>query len=150
MGEKLEDRIKLLVELSNFKKNPESIPINMLVPVPGTPLEKNNKIDPFDFIKIVAITRIMMPTSYIRLSAGRKQMNSQTQAMCFMAGVNSIFYGCKLLTTANPNEKDDLNLFKKLNLKIQRNTIKEKNNKEKINFLDSSLTNKQNFYNAAL
>ncbi|XRX42877.1 MAG: biotin synthase BioB [Buchnera aphidicola (Tetraneura sorini)] len=150
MGEKLEDRIKLLLELSSFKKNPESIPINMLVPVPGTPLEKNNKIDPFDFIKIVAITRIMMPTSYIRLSAGRKQMNNQTQAMCFMAGVNSIFYGCKLLTTANPNEKDDLNLFKKLNLKIQRKTIKEKDKKKKINFLDSDLTKTQNFYNAAL
>ncbi|CAL4042836.1 Biotin synthase [Buchnera aphidicola (Tetraneura ulmi)] len=150
MGEKVEDRIKLLVELSNFKKNPESIPINMLVPFTGTPLEKNSGIDPFDFIKIVAITRIMMPTSYIRLSAGRKQMNNQTQAMCFMAGVNSIFYGCKLLTSDNPNEKDDLYLFKKLNLKIEKKIITKKNEKEKINFLDSSFIKKQNFYNADL
>lgn len=120
LGEKIKDRIDFLMELSNLPKPPESVPINMLVKIPGTPLEKNKKVNEFDFIKIIAIARIMMPKSYIRLSAGREKMNLQTQAMCFMVGANSIFYGCKLLTTKNQSEKKDLKLFKKLNLKPEK------------------------------
>ncbi len=80
----------------------------------GTPLADNEDVDAFDFIRTIAVARIMMPTSYVRLSAGREQMSEQTQAMCFMAGANSIFYGCKLLTTPNPEEDKDVQLFRKL------------------------------------
>ncbi len=111
LGETVRDRAGLLVQLANLPKPPESVPINMLVKVKGTPLENNDDVDAFEFIRTIAIARIMMPTSYVRLSAGREQMNEQTQAMCFMAGANSIFYGCKLLTTANPEEDKDLQLF---------------------------------------
>ncbi|CAL4321201.1 Biotin synthase [Buchnera aphidicola (Chaitophorus sp. 3695)] len=138
LGEKIQDRIEFLMELSNLPKPPESIPINMLVKVPGTPLEKNKKVNDFDFIKIIAIARIMMPKSYIRLSAGREKMNFQTQAMCFMVGANSIFYGCKLLTTKNQSEKKDIKLFKKLNLKPEKLKFK----------LNDINYNKNLFYNA--
>ncbi|QCI23829.1 biotin synthase BioB [Buchnera aphidicola (Macrosiphoniella sanborni)] len=148
LGEKKQDRIELLMTLSNLSIPPESVPINMLVKIPGTPMENNKNVDPFDFIRIIAAARIMMPKSYIRLSAGRKNMNDQTQAMCFMAGANSIFYGCKLLTAENPEEQNDLKLLKKLNLhpEYQKyNTSK----KFKYNSLVSSLKiNKNQYYNA--
>lgn len=114
MGEGSADRAGLLVELANLPVHPESVPINMLVKVTGTPLEKVDDVDPFEFIKLIAIARIMMPKSSVRLSAGRESMNEQMQALCFMAGANSVFYGCKLLTTPNPDEDSDLQLFKKL------------------------------------
>ncbi|XZR53234.1 MAG: biotin synthase BioB [Enterobacteriaceae bacterium] len=144
LGESIKDRISLLIQLANMKKPPESVPINMLVKVNGTPLEKNKNIDPFEFIRIIAVARIMMPKSYIRLSAGRENMNEQTQAMCFMAGANSIFYGCKLLTTPNPKTDQDLKLLKKLGLNIESKNIKKNNiknnlNKKKIEFNDATL-----------
>jgi biotin synthase len=129
LGENIKDRIELLMELSNLPVHPESVPINMLVKIPGTPMEKNQNVEPFDFIRVIATARIMMPQSYIRLSAGRKNMNDQTQAMCFMAGANSIFYGCKLLTANNPEEQHDRELLKKLNLNVEykQETVLEKN-----------------------
>nr|WP_193554154.1 biotin synthase BioB [Buchnera aphidicola] len=123
LGEKTEDRKELLLQLANLPQPPESVPINMLVQIKGTPLEKIEKIDSFEFIRIVAIARIMMPQSYIRLSAGRNQMNEEMQAMCFMAGANSIFYGCKLLTTSNPKKIEDFKLFKKLGLTFENNLL---------------------------
>ncbi|HFD4042638.1 TPA: biotin synthase BioB [Vibrio parahaemolyticus] len=119
MGESANDRAGLLVELANLPTPPESVPINMLVKVKGTPLETVDDVDPFDFIRLIAIARIMMPQSAVRLSAGRENMNEQMQALCFMAGANSVFYGCKLLTTPNPSEDKDMMLFKKLGINSQ-------------------------------
>ncbi len=119
MGESVNDRAGLLVELANLPTHPESVPINMLVKVKGTPLETVDDVDPFDFIRLIAIARIMMPQSAVRLSAGRENMNEQMQALCFMAGANSVFYGCKLLTTPNPSEDKDMMLFKKLGINSQ-------------------------------
>ncbi len=117
LGESAVDRAGLLQALANLPKAPESVPINMLVKVKGTPLADQADLDEFEFIRTIAVARILMPTSYVRLSAGREQMNEQMQAMCFMAGANSIFYGCKLLTTPNPDENSDLQLFKRLGLR---------------------------------
>ena len=114
MGESVNDRAGLFVELANLPQHPESVPVNMLVKVKGTPLEDAEDVDPFDFIRLIAVARIMMPESAVRLSAGRESMNEQMQALCFMAGANSVFYGCKLLTTPNPDEDSDMQLFKKL------------------------------------
>ncbi|EHZ2572488.1 biotin synthase BioB [Vibrio parahaemolyticus] len=119
MGESTNDRAGLLVELANLPVHPESVPINMLVKVKGTPLEEVDDVEPFDFIRLIAIARIMMPQSAVRLSAGRENMNEQMQALCFMAGANSVFYGCKLLTTPNPSEDKDMMLFKKLGINSQ-------------------------------
>ncbi|ELS9502913.1 biotin synthase BioB [Vibrio parahaemolyticus] len=119
MGESANDRAGLLVELANLPTHPESVPINMLVKVKGTPLETVDDVEPFDFIRLIAIARIMMPQSAVRLSAGRENMNEQMQALCFMAGANSVFYGCKLLTTPNPSEDKDMMLFKKLGINSQ-------------------------------
>lgn len=119
LGETVRDRAALLVQLANLPHPPTSVPINLLVKVKGTPLENNPDIDIFEFIRTIAVTRIMMPTSFVRLSAGREKMNEQSQALCFMAGANSIFYGQKLLTTANPNEDQDLQLLAKLGLNTQ-------------------------------
>lgn len=116
MGEGTADRAGLLAELASLPVHPESVPINMLVKVKGTPLQDVDDVDPFEFIKLIAIARIMMPESAVRLSAGRENMNEQMQALCFMAGANSIFYGCKLLTTPNPDEDSDMQLFKKLGI----------------------------------
>ncbi|WP_028865571.1 biotin synthase BioB [Psychromonas aquimarina] len=123
LGEEGKDRSGLLVQLANMPRQPESVPINKLVKVQGTPLDNVDDLDEFTFIKTIAIARIMMPKSHVRLSAGREDMSEQTQALCFMAGANSIFYGCKLLTTANPDENSDMKLFKKLGI-----------NKEAVNF----------------
>jgi biotin synthase len=116
MGEGISDRAGLLVELANLPTHPESVPINMLVKVKGTPLENVEDVEPFDFIRLIAAARIMMPHAAVRLSAGREDMNEQMQALCFMAGANSIFYGCKLLTTPNPAEDADMQLFSKLGI----------------------------------
>lgn len=116
LGETISDRLALLTTLANLNPHPESVPINMLVKVPGTPLEQQKNIDPFEFIRTIAVARIMMPTSVVRLSAGREDMNEQTQALCFLAGANSIFYGEKLLTTTNPEQEKDQALFAKLGI----------------------------------
>jgi biotin synthase len=116
MGETFEDRLKMLVTLSKLKHQPNSIPINMLVKAKGTPLENAKDVDPFEYIRLVAITRIMFPKAFVRLSAGRFNMSEEMQAMCFMAGANSIFYGEKLLTTQNNDSNSDLELLKKLDL----------------------------------
>lgn len=116
MGEAVRDRAGLLVNLANLPEHPESVPINMLVKVEGTPLGNLEDMDPFDFVRCVAVARIMMPASHVRLSAGREQMNDQTQALAFMAGANSIFYGERLLTTANPAAEHDKQLFDRLGL----------------------------------
>lgn len=128
LGETVKDRAGLLLQLANLPTPPESVPINMLVKVKGTPLADNDDVDAFDFIRTIAIARIMMPTSHVRLSAGREQMNEQTRAMCFMAGANSIFYGCKLLTTPNPEEDKDLQLFRKLGINPQQTEVLEGDN----------------------
>jgi biotin synthase len=120
MGETASDRSGLLMQLANLKQHPESVPINMLVKVKGTPMEKVEDLDHFAFIRTIAVARIMMPKSFVRLSAGREAMNEQMQALCFMAGANSIFYGCKLLTTSNPETHEDVMLFKKLGINSQK------------------------------
>ncbi|NVK24478.1 MAG: biotin synthase BioB [Gammaproteobacteria bacterium] len=120
LGENANDRSGLLMALANLPRHPESVPINMLVKVEGTPLDSVEDLDSFDFIRTIAVARIMMPKSHVRLSAGREGMNEQMQAMCFMAGANSIFYGCKLLTTTNPDEHFDQKLFKKLGINAEK------------------------------
>ena len=120
MGETLRDRANLLIQLANLDEHPESVPINNLVKVKGTPLANEKDIEPFDFIRMLAVARIMMPKSYIRLSAGREQMNEQMQALAFLAGANSIFYGDKLLTTSNPQVDKDNALFFKLGISPEK------------------------------
>ncbi|ELY7393259.1 biotin synthase BioB [Cronobacter universalis] len=150
LGETVTDRAGLLLQLANLPTPPESVPINMLVKVKGTPLADNEDVDAFDFIRTIAVARIMMPRSYVRLSAGREQMNEQTQAMCFMAGANSIFYGCKLLTTPNPEEDKDLQLFRKLGLNPQQTAVLAGDNEQQER-LERALrdADNQQYYNAA-
>ncbi|QDX32004.1 biotin synthase BioB [Dickeya poaceiphila] len=151
LGETVRDRAGLLVQLANLPTPPESVPINMLVKVKGTPLAENDDVDPFDFIRTIAVARIMMPTSYVRLSAGREQMSEQTQAMCFMAGANSIFYGCKLLTTPNPKEDKDLLLFRKLGLNPQQTQTEYGDNQQQQHLTEQLLhTDTEQYYNAAV
>ncbi len=116
MGEQARDRVGLLRELANLPQHPESVPINNLVKIKGTPLENVDDLDPFDFVRMVAVARILMPRSHVRLSAGREQMNDQMQALCFFAGANSIFYGDRLLTTSNPLASSDMQLFARLGI----------------------------------
>ena len=120
MGETVSDRASMLVQLANLPEQPQSVPINMLVKIKGTPLDSVEDLDYFEFIRTIAVARIMMPKSHVRLSAGREAMNEQMQALCFMAGANSIFYGCKLLTTSNPDTHEDVMLFKKLGINTER------------------------------
>lgn len=117
MGEGREDRAGLLQELANLPKHPESVPINLLVRVEGTPLAAVTPPDPFEFVRTLAVARLMMPRSYVRLSAGRTDMSDELQALCFLAGANSIFYGERLLTTENPECDRDRQLFDRLGLK---------------------------------
>lgn len=119
MGEERTDRAGMLKTLANLPEHPQSVPINMLVAVPGTPLEHVEKMDPFEFVRTIAVARIMMPMSEVRLSAGRQEMSEECQALCFMAGASSIFYGEQLLTTPNPENNKDMALFNKLGLKPQ-------------------------------
>ena len=116
MGETSDDRIDMLVTLANLDEAPESVPINMLIPIPGTQLENAAPIDPLDFVRTIALARIMMPTSHVRLSAGRTEMSDEMQAMCFLAGANSIFVGETLLTADNPGEDHDGALFRRLGI----------------------------------
>lgn len=116
MGESAGDRANLLLELANLPTQPESVPINMLVRVEGMPLQDVEALDPLDFVRTIAVARILMPKSSVRLSAGRKDMSDELQACCFFAGANSIFYGDKLLTTDNPANQDDMALFSRLGL----------------------------------
>ncbi|WP_306173506.1 biotin synthase BioB [Limnobacter humi] len=117
LGENLQQRAGLIAQLANMDEPPESVPINNLVKVEGTPLAANEDIDPLDFVRTIAVARITMPKSFVRLSAGREQMSESTQALCFLAGANSIFYGEKLLVTDNPELDRDTRLFEKLGLK---------------------------------
>src|SRR5690606_3722531 len=116
MGESRSERAGLIVQLANLSPYPESVPVNNLVKVAGTPLEDTPDIDPFEFVRTVAVARITMPRAVVRLSAGREAMNDAMQALCFMAGANSIFYGEQLLTTANPQLTQDQQLFQRLGL----------------------------------
>ena len=116
MGEQAEDRVGLLLTLANLNPPPESVPINALVPVPGTPLGDSDPVHPIDFTRIIAVARILMPQSYVRLSAGRETMTDEAQALCFLAGANSIFVGETLLTTDNPSQTEDTALFKRLGI----------------------------------
>jgi biotin synthase len=117
MGESLEDRVGMIATLASLPVHPESVPINMLVQVEGTPLAGTPKLDAFDFVRTIAVARICMPASMVRLSAGREDMSEETQALCFLAGANSIFYGPKLLTTPNPDRDSDMALLDRLGLR---------------------------------
>ncbi|HAU5010510.1 TPA: biotin synthase BioB [Proteus mirabilis] len=151
LGEEVKDRAAMLVQLANLPQPPESVPINMLAKIKGTPLADNEDVDPFDFIRTIAVARIMMPRSYVRLSAGREQMSEQTQAFCFMAGANSIFYGCKLLTTTNPTEDKDHQLFRKLGLNPERLSVSMGNQQQEDALLQAvAEKDTEQFYNAAL
>lgn len=116
MGESRTDRAAMLVELANLPKHPESVPVNLLVKVEGTPLSEVEALDPLEFVRTIAVARILMPESWVRLSAGRENMSDEMQAMCFMAGANSMFYGDQLLTTPNPEKDKDKALFKRLGI----------------------------------
>jgi len=117
MGESRSDRVSLLEQLACQQPHPESVPVNMLVRVEGTPLAEQDELDPFEFVRTLAVARILMPHSHVRLSAGREQMSDELQALCFLAGANSIFYGEKLLTTPNPEADHDRQLFERLGLR---------------------------------
>ena len=116
MGESRRDRARMLEVLANFDPHPESVPINLLVPIPGTPLEDAPPVSPLELVRTIAVARILMPTSYIRLSAGRKTLSPEAQTLAFLAGANSIFYGEKLLTTPNAEAEEDKQLLKELGL----------------------------------
>jgi len=120
MGESDADRAELLRTLANLPAHPESVPINQLVKVPGTPLAEAPAVDPFDFVRTIAVARILMPRAHVRLSAGREAMSDELQALCFLAGANSIFYGERLLTTGNPDVERDRRLFARLGLTAER------------------------------
>jgi biotin synthase len=117
MGETRADRVGLLVTLANLPHHPESVPINELVQVPGTPLATGETLDPFEFVRTVAVARLLMPNSAVRLSAGRTEMSDELQALCFSAGADSIFYGERLLTTENPEGNSDRDLLDRLGLR---------------------------------
>jgi biotin synthase len=117
MGETRAQRARFIAELAVLDPQPESVPINLLVRVPGTPLAETRALDPIEFVRTIAAARICLPTSYVRLSAGRTQMPDYLQALCFLAGANSIFYGEKLLTTPNPSADGDRALFDKLGVR---------------------------------
>lgn len=118
MGESRTHRAALVAQLANLNPPPESVPINLLVQVPGTPLQNAEALDPVEFVRTVAVARITMPRSLVRLSAGREQMDEPLQALCFLAGANSIFYGEQLLTTSNPSTDQDVALFDKLGIRV--------------------------------
>ncbi|MGC3874499.1 biotin synthase BioB [Halomonas sp. GXIMD04776] len=123
MGEAPRDRAALLQQLATLDPHPESVPINQLVKVPGTPLEDAEDLDPFEFVRAIAVARILMPRSHVRLSAGREEMSEPTQALAFLAGANSIFYGDRLLTTANPQAERDRALLARLGIRFETRTL---------------------------
>lgn len=120
LGETELDRAQLLHTLATLPKHPESVPINQLMQVPGTPLYGAEKPDALEFVRVIAVARLLMPRSHVRLSAGRSEMSDEMQALCFLAGANSIFYGEKLLTTENPDEDHDRKLFERLGIRAER------------------------------
>ncbi|MYM64263.1 biotin synthase BioB [Pseudomaricurvus sp. HS19] len=151
MGEQQKDRAGLLHQLATMPQHPDSVPINMLVRVEGTPLADQADLDPFDFIRTIAVARILMPRSHVRLSAGREEMNEQMQAMAFMAGANSIFYGEKLLTTPNPEANKDMALLNRLGINTEKYEV-EQDEAEQEEVLRQSMEaarNDQFFYDAA-
>jgi biotin synthase len=117
MGETRADRVALLTELATLAEHPESVPINKLIPIPGTPLEDAAAVDGIEFVRTVAVARILLPRAHVRLSAGRTEFSDELQALCFAAGANSIFYGDKLLTAGNPECDADQALFARLGLR---------------------------------
>ena len=119
LGEEIEDRLRMLEVISEFNPPPESIPINALMPMPGTPLADNKPVDAFELARLIALTRISVPGARVRLSAGRTRLSDEAQALCFFAGANSIFYGDKLLTATNPAVQSDLALLSKLGLEAK-------------------------------
>ena len=123
MGETRADRAGLLLELANLPEQPQSVPINNLVQVPGTPLDGTAPLDPLEFVRTIAVARIMMPASVVRLSAGRSEMSDELQALCFLAGANSLFYGNKLLTTGNPEAERDRDLLERLGLRMSTASV---------------------------
>lgn len=125
MGEAPVHRAGLIAQLANLQPYPESVPINSLVRVPGTPLAESDPVDPLEFVRVIAVARITMPKARVRLSAGRQQMGEAVQALCFLAGANSIFYGDKLLVTGNPEASDDARLIQKLGLRTSRVNVSE-------------------------
>ena len=137
LGEKIEDRIGMLHTLSTLPEHPESVPVNALVPVEGTPLEEQPRVSVWEMVRMIATARIIMPRAMVRLSAGRVRMDTQEQALCFMAGANSIFAGDKLLTTPNPNVVSDQEMFQTLNLK-PRKSFKEQENAVKFEQIPSA------------
>jgi len=151
MGESVRDRAGLLIQLANLPQHPESVPINMLVKVEGTPLADEANVDSFDFIRTLAVARILMPKSHVRLSAGREAMNEEMHALAYFAGANSIFYGEKLLTTPNPEANKDLELFARLGIKPEQRTV-EQHEDETEHALHEQIERAQNdkmFYDAA-
>jgi biotin synthase len=125
MGETTDDRLDMLVTLANLSEHPESVPINMLIPIPGSKLESAAPVDPIEFVRVIALARIMMPKSHVRLSAGRTEMTDELQALCFFAGANSIFVGDCLLTAENPGEDHDTALFRRLGVKPMELDLKQ-------------------------
>jgi biotin synthase len=119
LGEGVEDRLKMLETLSGFNPHPESVPINTLMPIKGTPMEGNEPVDVFSLVRMIACTRIAIPKAKVRLSAGRYSLSKEAQALCYFAGANSIFYGDKLLTTVNPRANEDMQLLQELGLVAQ-------------------------------
>ncbi|MDP2271853.1 MAG: biotin synthase BioB [Archangium sp.] len=117
LGESIDDRCHMMVTLANQPQHPESVPVNALVPVKGTPLADNERVDSLEMVRTIAVARILMPASMVRLSAGRSQMNEEAQLLCMMAGANSVFFGDKLLTTGNPEYEQDMSLFERAGLK---------------------------------
>ncbi|SNS68254.1 MULTISPECIES: biotin synthase BioB [unclassified Azospirillum] len=125
LGEDREDRVGLIQTLASLPKHPESVPINLLVKVKGTSLDKAEEVDPIEFVRTIAVARITMPSSAVRLSAGREDMSDEMQALCFLAGANSIFYGERLLTTVNPAQERDMKLFDRLGLRPMQVEVRE-------------------------
>ena len=148
MGEEQKDRIGLLMQLANLPQHPDSVPINQLVKVEGTPLETEGDLDPFDFIRAIAVARILMPKSHVRLSAGREEMSEEMQSMCFFAGANSIFYGECLLTTPNPAANKDQDLFRKLGINSDHKVTQQPQELNEILAQQSEQADSM-FYNAA-
>ena len=123
MGERVRDRAEMLLVLANHAPHPESVPINALVAVPGTPLEERPPVDPLELVRMCATARILMPKARVRLSAGRKSLTREAQILCFLAGANSIFYGEKLLTTANSEADDDAALLRDIGVRVPEVTL---------------------------
>ena len=138
MGESSRDRAGLLQQLANLPAHPESVPINMLVKVEGTPLAEQADLDPFDFIRTIAVARILMPASHVRLSAGRESMNEEMHALAYFAGANSIFYGEKLLTTPNPEANRDLALFQRLGIHPEERELAQAPERPSPQFYDAA------------